>query len=73
LDELPEQPHRFARYLAALACNRSLASFRDARDGWGTHFGFDWREVERILRERGEHFESRTQFTTRIFVVQKRS
>jgi SAM-dependent methyltransferase len=69
LDELPARPHRFWDYLGALAANRSLAPFRDAREGWGTHFGFDWREVERILRERGVGFESRSDFTTRFIVV----
>ncbi len=69
LDELPPRPHRFWNYLGALACNRDLSSFRDPRDGWGTHFGFDWREVERILRARGARFESRSDFTTRFIVV----
>lgn len=71
LRELPAQPHRFARYLAALAANRSLAPFRDDRDGWGTHFGFDWREVERILRARGARFESWSDLTTRFVRVRR--
>ena len=53
---------RFSRYLGALATNRSIAPFRDQRDGWGTHFGFDWREVERLLKERGLRFEAQQRF-----------
>jgi 2-polyprenyl-3-methyl-5-hydroxy-6-metoxy-1,4-benzoquinol methylase len=71
LRELPAQPHRFARYLAALVANRSIASFRDERNGWGTHFGFDWREVERILHARGARFESWSALTTRFVRVQR--
>lgn len=69
LDELPPQPHRFSRYLGALLTNRSIASFRDERDGWGTHFGFDWREVERILQTRSARFESWSDLTTRFVRV----
>ncbi|HXV14547.1 MAG TPA: class I SAM-dependent methyltransferase [Candidatus Krumholzibacteria bacterium] len=71
LDELPARPRRFWSYLGALAGNRTIASFRDQRDGWGTHFGFDWREVERILRANGAAFESRSDFTTRFVVVRR--
>lgn len=71
LDELPPRPKRFWRYLGALAADRNLSSFRDERDGWGTHFGFDWREVERILRANGARFESRSDFTTRFVVVRR--
>lgn len=71
LKELPPKRNLFGSYLFTLATNRSLARFRDERDGWGTHFGFDWREVERILDERGERFKAHTDFTTRFVVVQK--
>lgn len=69
LDELPARPHRFMSYLGALLANRSIASFRDARDGWGTHFGFEWRDVERILKAKGMRFEAHSDFTTRFVRV----
>lgn len=69
LSELPPRRRRFLAYLGALATNRSIAPFRDQRDGWGTHFGFDWREVERLLKERGLRFEARSDFTTRFIDV----
>jgi SAM-dependent methyltransferase len=71
LRELPPQPHRFARYLGTLVANRSIASFRDERGGWGTHFGFDWREVERILHARGARFEAWSDLTTRFVRVRR--
>lgn len=72
LDELPPRPRRFWVYLGALATVRSIAPFRDERDGWGTHFGFDWREVERILKGRGVRFESWSDLTTRFVRVRGR-
>lgn len=69
LKELPPQSNRLWRYLGALLTNRSIASFRDERNGWGTHFGFDWREVERILTARGARFESWSELTTRFVRV----
>ncbi len=71
LDELPQRPSLFWSYLAALATHRSIAPLRARPHGWGTHFGFDWREVERILRERGVGFEARSDFTTRFVVVRR--
>ena len=69
LDELPSRPHRFLSYLGALVANRSIARFRDERRGWGTHFGFDWREVERILKARDVRFDSCGDLTTRFVRV----
>lgn len=69
LDELPARRHRFMSYLGALITNRSIASFRDSRHGWGTHFGFEWRDVERILKSKGRYFEARSDFTTRFVRV----
>jgi SAM-dependent methyltransferase len=71
LSELPPRPRRFWSYVWALGINDSIAAFRDRRDGWGTHFGFDWREVERILRASGARFESRSDFTTRFIDVSR--
>ncbi len=71
LSELPPRPRRFWSYLGALATNASIAEFRDRRDGWGTHFGFDWREVERLLRASDARFEARSDFTTRFIDVSR--
>jgi SAM-dependent methyltransferase len=69
LTELPPRPHRFWAYLGALVRNDSLAPFRDERDGWGTHFGFDWREVERVLIDRRAQFHAWNDLTTRFIRV----
>jgi SAM-dependent methyltransferase len=66
LKELPARRRLFLSYLGALMTDRSLAVFRDQRHGWGTHFGFDWREVERLLKASGVSFESRSDLTTRL-------
>jgi SAM-dependent methyltransferase len=52
LNELPGSPSRF-RYLRALVANARMSTFRDERAGWGTHFGFDFRDVDEILVECG--------------------
>jgi SAM-dependent methyltransferase len=71
LTELPPRPHRFWSYLVTLASNRSIAPFRDQRDGWGTHFGFDWREVERVLTSHRAQFRSWNDLTTRFIRVRR--
>jgi hypothetical protein len=71
LVELPSRRYRFPNYLGALLTSRSIAPFRDERNGWGTHFGFDWREVERILKTRGTRFQSWSDLTTRFVRVRR--
>lgn len=68
MDELPGADVSGA-YVGALLRGRDISRFRAARAGWGTHFGFDYREVDRLLREQGAHFRARNVFTTRYYVI----
>jgi SAM-dependent methyltransferase len=69
LDELPPGPNLGMRYLAALLGGRRMSAFRDARDGWGTHFGFDYRDVDDHLRSLSLPARTRNSVTTRFYAV----
>ncbi|MFL9909284.1 class I SAM-dependent methyltransferase [Paraburkholderia sp. RL17-337-BIB-A] len=52
LDELANNEQRVSlkAYLTSLLTGRRMSAFRDrARPGWGTHFGFDYRDVSDAL------------------------
>jgi SAM-dependent methyltransferase len=52
LDELPGDVTVW-RYAKALLLSERMSTFRDARSGWGTHFGFDFRDVDEALERLG--------------------
>ena len=39
----------FWPYFKTLLTNGDIGRFRDERTGWGTHFGFDYRELDRLI------------------------
>ncbi len=69
LDELPQQKNLLFRYFRSLVMNKRMDRFRDQRSGWGTHFGFDYREVDELLAERGRPFESFNVGMSRYYIV----
>lgn len=71
LDELPQSEGLQRRYVRALWTHRRIGAFRDQRDGWGTHFGFDHRIIDDFLEQLGVPFEARNAATTRFYLVQR--
>lgn len=69
LNELSPDMDIQARYKAALYSGERIDQFRDERDGWGTHFGFDYRTLEEILRERFQNVQAWNFATSRFFLL----
>lgn len=69
LDELPSQKGLFFKYLGSLLLNKRMGRFRDQRSGWGTHFGFDYRDVDDHLIESGKMFEPFNRGMSRFYIV----
>lgn len=69
-DELPCGERGVWGYFVALLQGKRLSVFRSSsRKGWGTHFGFDWRDFEDILREAGAKFCASGGLFTRYIVI----
>jgi 2-polyprenyl-3-methyl-5-hydroxy-6-metoxy-1,4-benzoquinol methylase len=68
LDELPGEK-LYGKYLLSLIFYRDMSRFRDERFGWGTHFGFDYRVIDRYLRRRDIRYRSYNKATTRYYLV----
>jgi 2-polyprenyl-3-methyl-5-hydroxy-6-metoxy-1,4-benzoquinol methylase len=57
------------RYLRALVSGRRISRFRRRRQSWGTHFGFDYRDLDDLLQERGAAVAAYNKFTTRYYLI----
>lgn len=68
-DELPRRKQLYLTYLGHLLTNKRMSGFRDCRKGWGTHFGFDHREIDDYLKRRGRAFEVSNRGMTRFYLV----
>ena len=58
----------YLSYFMHLISNKDISKFRDNRDGWGTHYGFDYREVDKILTKNKCVFETENYFSTRFYL-----
>ncbi|MFZ6012568.1 MAG: class I SAM-dependent methyltransferase [Bacteroidota bacterium] len=68
LDELSGSPS-WAEYARTLMGKNTISIYRDKRPGWGTHFGFDYREVDKILIDKNVNFKAFNSFSTRFYEV----
>jgi SAM-dependent methyltransferase len=73
LDELNKGKERnfFFKYLLSLVTNESVSIYRSNSDGYGTHFGFDLRLIDKWLKDRDIAFVSRRKMTTRFYIINK--
>jgi 2-polyprenyl-3-methyl-5-hydroxy-6-metoxy-1,4-benzoquinol methylase len=68
LDELPGE-RLFFKYLISLLSRGDISTFRNKRLGWGTHFGFDYRTIDRYLESRGISYRAKNKVTTRFYII----
>lgn len=68
LEELPGQK-LFMPYLRTLLSGARIDRFRDRRDGWGTHFGFDYRAIDESLTRHGIDFRAFNRLFTRFYII----
>ena len=60
----------FISYFWHLITFQNISKFRDIRKGWGTHFGFDYREVDKFLESECE-FKAKNHLSTRFYLIKK--
>lgn len=73
LDELCDTDERKRAYRRAVLRGGKVSGFRDPRPGWGTHFGFEYRDLEADLRDKVPGLRAWTVGTSRFFVCRKPS
>ncbi|HEX2594382.1 MAG TPA: class I SAM-dependent methyltransferase [Rhizomicrobium sp.] len=69
LKELSSDPDIHRRYFRALVTGKRISTFRSPRKSWGTHFGFDYRDVDAYLRELAVPFRARSALFTRFYEI----
>jgi len=63
----------FFSYLWRLVSHKKISIFRHKKEGWGTHYGFDYRDIDEMLTETGCTFSAKNQLTTRIYKIKPNS
>lgn len=71
LDELSARKRVGWEYFLALVKGSNINEFRDERAHWGTHFGFDYREVDNQLEVMPIHVFAFNKGTTRFYEIIK--
>jgi 2-polyprenyl-3-methyl-5-hydroxy-6-metoxy-1,4-benzoquinol methylase len=69
LKELPNGERLRMAYLKSLLVNERISRYRERRAGWGTHFGFDYRDLDDRLRQLGVPFSAVTRGFARFYFV----
>ncbi len=67
LTELEPVPSRL-QYFKSLLLGQ-ISSYRIKKNGWSTHFGFDYRLIDNYLNINKITYSSHTSFTTRFFII----
>ena len=58
-------------YFLALLMDRDISKYRGESSGWKTHYGFDWRVLEKRISAAMRIEKSYTKYATRIIVAHK--
>ncbi|PUZ28118.1 hypothetical protein DCC81_01145 [Chitinophaga parva] len=57
-------------YFSDLLRGKDISVYRDpSRPGWGTHFGFDYRRIDKLLADKNISFKAKNHFTTRFYAI----
>lgn len=68
LTELKKGTSYFS-YFKTLIANKNIAIFRGKKNGWGTHFGFDYRNLDELLNEKGYLYSAKNKGGTRFYLL----
>ncbi|MFQ5617206.1 MAG: methyltransferase domain-containing protein, partial [Anaerolineales bacterium] len=70
LDELVSDDWKLkAKYFLSLITYQDISKYRKPRGGYVTHFGFDYRQIDRILKERDVSWSRTNYFTTAYYLI----
>ncbi len=59
------------KYFIYLFLNRRISIFRDKREFWSSHYGFDFREIQDYLNKNYVKYQLKKRFTTVYFIIDR--
>jgi len=71
IDEISKDKAVWKKYERSLYNRKDISKYRDQRDRWATHFGFDYRDFEKKLNLKYNKVNAWTSGTTRFFLIDK--
>ena len=72
LNELSQEEHLYRSYFLTLLRGGRISRFRDKRQGWGTHFGFDYRDIDDYLRTAEVEYRAENKCGARYYFIKHR-
>lgn len=69
LTELPPKNNLHAKYLMTLVGGGRISNFREPRNAWGTHFGFDYRDIDDFLKGQQLSHRAYNKLGTRYYLI----
>lgn len=72
LDELNKKKDKYFywKYLFSLIMNRDIGRYRSNALGYGTHFGFDYKIIKKILSANKNEYSFKVKGSTAFFIIQ---
>lgn len=67
LSELKPVPSNFQYFQSIF--KGDISKYRNDNEGWGTHFGFDYRKIDEFLITNHIKYSSTNSFTTRFYII----
>jgi len=61
-----------SQYFSSLIKGNNMGQYRDMRKekrSWGTHFGFDYRNIDKILKKKGIPYKAKNSNGTRVYII----
>lgn len=71
LKELDDSKSAYIKYLFTLLSGKSISKFRSNRSGYGTHFGFDHKCIDRILYNANLNFKKIAKSASIFYIINK--
>jgi 2-polyprenyl-3-methyl-5-hydroxy-6-metoxy-1,4-benzoquinol methylase len=66
---IPNKKFLFIKYLLSLIKSERISKYRDERTHWGTHLGFDYRDIDEYLDKNFIKFSAHNKDMNRFYII----
>lgn len=73
LSEISKDPQIYKKYFKSLIKGERISKYRHKKQGWGTHFGFDYRDIDDYLKKNGVNYKAFNNFVTRFYIIREKN
>lgn len=67
--DFPQQDNLFLKYVFSLLTGKRISQFRDRREHWSPHLGFDYRDIDDRLNSKSISFKTINKDLERFYII----